>query len=330
MPEVRIRDSRGVTYRRSEFDVTNAVNTTEPLSVTREVCRIFLDLYGEEQAAWRIRQSFADVADMYQGRHPGYHACETWYHDLQHVLDVTLAMARLMDGYQRSSMARRTELGQDMFVLGVTCALLHDSGYLRRQGDRRHANGAEYTLTHITRGSRLLRDQLPRVGLAQFVAPAGQILHFTGYEVPIREIRLRDPRFRLVGTLLGTADIIAQMSDRCYLEKCRDRLYPEFVLGGVARRKKGDGHEVVVYSSAEDLVMKTPGFSQGAMHRLEAEFGGLYRCAETCFGGDNPYLDELNRNVSFAQLIASRRDMGLLRRRPPRSVASGLLPPTLN
>jgi len=148
--------------------------------------------------------------------------------------------------------------------------------------------------------------------------------------VPISQIRLRDPRFRLVGSLLGTADIIAQMSDRCYLEKCRDRLYPEFVLGGVARRKQDDGNEVVVFSSAEDLVMKTPSFSRGALHRLEVEFGGLYRCAEACFGGDNPYLEELNRNVSFAQLIASRRDMGLLRRRPPRNVASGLFPPALN
>ena len=36
----------------------------------------------------------------------------------------------------------------------------------------------------------------------------------------------------MVGHLLGTADMIAQIADRCYLEKCRDRLYAEFVLGG--------------------------------------------------------------------------------------------------
>jgi hypothetical protein len=40
--------------------------------------------------------------------------------------------------------------------------------------------------------------------------------------------------FRRLGNMLGTADIIAQMADRCYLEKCRDRLFPEFVAGGLA------------------------------------------------------------------------------------------------
>ncbi len=320
----------GVKYRRNDFDVTNAVNTTEPRSVAREVRRVFLDLYGSEESANRIDQFFADAGNLYRGRYPGYLACDTWYHDLQHVLDVTLAMARLMDGYERSWIGGRTELGEDMFLLGVVCALLHDSGYLRRYGDRRHANGAEYTLTHISRGSRLIREYLPWVGMADFAAPAAKIIHFTGYEVPISQIRVQGPRFRLLGYMLGTADIIAQMSDRCYLEKCRDRLYPEFVLGGVARRRLDDGSEMVVFSSAKDLVMKTPNFSRGALHRLDAEFGAQYRYAEACFGGDNPYLEELNRNVSFAKLIASKGDVRLLRRRPPGNVASDLFPPTLN
>jgi len=319
-----------VKYRRNEFDVINLVNTTDPRSVGREVRRIFLGLYGSEEAAGRIDQFFADVGNMYRGRYPGYRACDTWYHDLQHVLDVTLALARLMDGYERSRAAGHEELGEDLFLLGVVCALLHDSGYLRRHGDRRHANGAEYTLTHISRGSRLIREYLPWVGMPEHVAVAGQIIHFTGYEIPVDQIRIRDPRFRLLGCLLGTADIIAQMSDRCYLEKCRDRLYPEFVLGGVARRRLEDGREEVVFSSAEDLVIKTPAFSRGALRRLDAEFGALYRCAEASFGGYNPYLEELNRNVSFASLIADKGDVRLLRRRPPGNVASDLFPPSLN
>ena len=48
------------------------------------------------------------------------------------------------------------------------------------------------------------------------------------------EAQVADRRDITVGHLLGTADMIAQMADRCYLEKCRDRLYAEFVLGGVA------------------------------------------------------------------------------------------------
>ena len=52
---------------------------------------------------------------------------------------------------------------------------------------------------------------------------------------------MADPRDRKLGHLLGTADLIAQMADRCYLEKCRDRLYPEFVLGGIAAATGTDG-----------------------------------------------------------------------------------------
>ena len=48
--------------------------------------------------------------------------------------------------------------------------------------------------------------------------------------------------YRLLGNMLGSADIIAQMSDRCYLEKCRDRLFPEFVWGGLASAQ-GSGAE---------------------------------------------------------------------------------------
>jgi len=67
--------------------------------------------------------------------------------------------------------------------------------------------------------------------LKRYATAASQLVHFTGYERKVDAIRLVDPLLRRVGEMLGTADIIAQMSDRCYLEKCRDRLYPEFVTG---------------------------------------------------------------------------------------------------
>lgn len=44
--------------------------------------------------------AFADAVRLYEGGDPAYLPCETEYHDIQRVLDVTLAMARLMDGYQ--------------------------------------------------------------------------------------------------------------------------------------------------------------------------------------------------------------------------------------
>jgi hypothetical protein len=51
--------------------------------------------------------------------------------------------------------------------------------------------------------------------MAKFNPAAAQIIHFTGMSGRFTRSRCRAPPFRLLGHLLGTADIIAQMSDRC-------------------------------------------------------------------------------------------------------------------
>src|SRR5829696_2112740 len=237
-----------MNFRRSEFDVTNRINTTDPVCVKLEIIRIYRTLHGRPRAD-ALETAFDDIVRMYRGDYPGYLKCDTDYHDIQHIMDVSLAMARLLDGYERSR-ADSPALGERLFQLGVICALFHDSGYLRRTGDRKHKRGAEYTAIHVTRGGELLRDYLPALGMEGFSEVAPQIIHFTGYERPVASIKVRDPIYRLIGSLLGSADIIAQMADRCYLEKCRDRLYPEFVEGGIARRSTEAG-EQVVFSSGE-------------------------------------------------------------------------------
>jgi hypothetical protein len=135
-------------------------------------------------------------------------------------------------------------------------------------------------------------------------------VHFTGYERAVDTIRLPDEALRRTGLMLGTADIIAQMSDRCYLEKCRDRLYPEFVLG-----KLGG------FSSAEDLVLKTPRFYEGACRRLDEKLGRSYEYAARYFGGANLYLDEMRKNIDYAQVVAKSGEVAQrLRRRPPKTL----------
>jgi hypothetical protein len=123
--------------------------------------------------------------------------------------------------------------------------------------------------------------------------------------------------YRLLGSLLGSADIIAQMSDRCYLEKCRDRLYPEFVAGGLARKRLPGGQEEVVYGSGEDLVRKTPSFYAGASRRLDSDLGGTHKYARNHFGGQHLYLEELTKNIEFAQAIVDEGNGTALKRNPP-------------
>ena len=300
-------------FRRSDFDVTNRINTTDPVCVKLEAIRIFRTLYSRNQAPI-LNSAFDDMVRLYRGLFPGYTRCDTEYHDLQHVLDVTLAMARLLDGYERSR-GDGPAIGERLFQLGVICALFHDMGYIRRANDTKHVNGAEYTSIHVSRGAKFLREYLPTIGLEDVAEVAGSILHFTGYERPVATIRVPSPMFKLLGMLLGSADIIAQMSDRCYLEKCRDRLYPEFVAGGITRRIT-DAGEQVIFASPEDLLRKTPSFYQNAAHRLDVDLGGAYHYAQKHFGGTNLYMEAVKQNIRFVEK-ASPQEALVLRRQPP-------------
>lgn len=303
-----------MSVRRNDYDVTNTVRTTDPVGVEAEIGRIFHALYPSREDRL-IHQAFGDAARLFRGEYRGYAACDTAYHDLQHTLDVSLAMARIMAGYVRER--HDGLIDADLFVFGVIAALFHDAGYIRRTGDKHHGSGAEYTKVHVTRGGRLLRDYLRRIGLGKFTHAAAPTLHFTGYERPADRIRVPDPVFRLIGNMLGSADIIAQMSDRCYLEKCYERLYPEFVLGGVDRRKGSDGTEQVIFASAKDLVIRTPQFYQTAMKRLHQQLDATMRFAVERSGQRNLYVEEAEKNIDYARRIARDGDLGALRRQPP-------------
>ena len=300
-------------YRRNEFDVTDRINTTDHAQVAEEVCRLYQGLYQRDPDP-SLMQAFTDLVTLYRGAHPGYHACDTDYHDVQHVLDVTLAMARLMDGCKRATNDAR--LNEPMFRLGVVAALYHDVGYIRHIGDTRHKRGAEYTVTHVSRGVTFLEAYLSQIGMSEDARIASRMLHYTGYEMPIGDIQIPF-RYQLVGNLLGSADILAQMADRCYLEKCHDRLFPEFVLGGIARKRDNDGKEIVIFDSASDLIYKTVGFYKGATKRLQQDLGSYYVYLEKHFNGHNLYLSELEKNISHAQQVTDKRDISLLRRTPP-------------
>ena len=108
------------------------------------------------------------------------------------------------------------------------------------------------------------------------------------------------------------------MSFRCYLEKCRDRLYPEFVLGGVAMPMNGEGNYKVKYSSGLDVLRQTPGFIEEVRRtRLDGEFASAYRNLESLFNGRNPYMEAIERNLGYlAEVLRSGR-WPMLRRDPP-------------
>jgi len=302
--------------RRNDYDVTNTVRVSSVIAVRNEVKRLFQDSYpaASFDTLW---VAFYDFDQLFEGRLIAYRGCDTVYHDKQHSLDVTLATARLLAGYERSC-DEADRLGERRAVMGLITALFHDAGYIRRTDEPRRLNGAEFTLWHVSRSADYLRTYLPRLGLDELADTATRLVHFTGYEINIDDIELDDPRDNVLGYLLGTADLIAQMGDRCYLEKCRDRLYSEFVLAGVAVSESRPGEQNVVYASGIDLLRKTPDFFEHmARVRLDQKFDKAYRNIEALYRGRNPYLEFMEKNLQYLGHIIESEDWQQLRRNPP-------------
>jgi hypothetical protein len=299
--------------RLNQNDVSNRVDVENPFRVRDAVLSIFCTRYPGADLA-PLARGFADEAALFEGGFPGYLACDTLYHDARHTLDMSLAMARLVDGHERSC-APTDRLGARRAMLGVLVALLHDSGYLKRASESHVENGAVFTKVHVSRSADFISAYLPQLGFAAEAALAARLVHFTGYEMDIDDIRVDEPRDRMVGYLLGTADLIGQMSDRMYLEKCREFLYREFVWANIARETLPDGREVVRYASPQDLIIKTPGFYEYvARTRMEKKLGGVDRFAAAHFDGPDLYQSEIERNMNFLRQVIETAKFDRLRR----------------
>ena len=299
----------------NDFDVTGTVRVSSPEDVQAAVFEILTQVYPDTRF-FCLAGAFRDFKRMFRGELPGYKGCDTLYHDIQHTLDMTLAMARLIGGHERR-VSHADRIGAERAEVGLIVALFHDSGYILHQDDEVQ-HGAEYTQTHVTRSARFLEGYLVGVGLGSSAAAAAQIVHFSGYEKAPHEIKLDDPKHRIVGEMLGTADLMAQMADRCYLEKCRDRLFPEFVLGGLAVQEHEDGRTSVRYASGIDLLRQTPSFFQQVFSkRLDGEYHGRYHYYEAWFDGSNPYLEAIEKNLRFLRHVLDNEQWDLLRRQPP-------------
>ena len=299
--------------RLSQNDVSNQVNVEDAGQVRDAVIAIYGARYPGADLA-PLARAFDDVKALFEGNYPGYLPCDTLYHDSRHTLDMTLAMARLVEGHDRTCPAAE-QLGARRAVLGAVIALLHDSGYMRRTSEANVENGAVFTKVHVSRSADFLARYLPTIGFGAEAEMAARVVHFTGYEMDVDDIKVSDPKDRLIGYMVGTADLIGQMSDRMYLEKCREFLYQEFVLGSIARETLPDGREIVRYTSAEDLIYKTPGFYEYvARDRINRKLGAADRYAEAHFDGPSLYQAEIDANFRFLREAIERADLNRLRR----------------
>lgn len=311
--------------RRSNFDITDSVQLTHADHVRHAVHEIFHDLFKQYNES-AVTQAFDDFERLFEGDYPNYLPCDTLYHDKQHTLDVTLALARLISGHERSS-AKDKRIGAQRAVIAIITALYHDSGYIRQESDHEHFNGAEFSQSHVSRGADFLKRYMHKINLGEYAQLSARLVQYSGYDIPPDTIHLPDEQWRMSGYLLGTADIISQMADRCYLEKCRDRLYPEFVLGGLAVEVDSQGNETTLYHSGEDLLKKTPAFfANGIEDRLNKALKQTYLYEKAHFDGEPVYINELGRNQAFLKKVLEKNNFNLIKREAPENYGTRHFP----
>ena len=295
-----------------QFDATHMVNLKNPYAVTGAIDSILRKRFGTDYGLPLLEQAMSDLVRAYRGDYPGLLRCDTCYHDLRHSFDSGLAMARLIDGHAIVTPRGATErIDAEHALLGVLLALFHDIGLLRRTSET-HLAGAQLTPIHETRGVEFMRDYLSKAPLAH-LAEKSELIMVTRLTWPIpADMPALD---RAVGSLLGTADIVSQLSDRDYLEKCRDFLFAEFSTFGLA------GAPGSLYPDPRTLLAKTPGFYNSVLsRRMKIEYEGAEQFLESHFRGDCPYQASIKRNFGFLTKVLENNDLSMLRRVPVRIV----------
>lgn len=288
-----------------------------PESVQAAIEAIFDRRFGREWPQAALASAFRDVVRAYRGDLPGLLACDTPYHDLRHTLDTALTMARLADGHEEAaSRDARAALGAELCVVGVLLAMFHDIGFLRHENEG-NLSGAELVQVHELRGVEFANAFLRRNGL-QHRRQLAPLILATAFRADLESLFAAHGNTEVkLACMIASADVISQLSDRCYLERCRDFLYQEFVRGGLDRVRRSDGVESVIYASAEELLRKTPWFFEAVvMKRLEHDLRGVYRYLDDHYCGQNPYIRSMFANIAFLKELVASDDFSRLRRHP--------------
>lgn len=215
-----------------------------------------------------LEQVHADMGLLFSGEFPGYRASNTKYHDQEHTCLVALALTRLIHGL----FVQGHEFSRKNIQLGILAALFHDTGLIQTEDDR-EGSGAKYTVGHEERSIAFMKKYLSAKNFSTGdLEECASIIKCTILEMPTKEILFQSKQTEIIGKILGTADLLAQMADRYYLEKL-PLLFKEFQEGGI------NG-----YDSELELLKKTEEFYRlVAQARLTEELDNIAPAMQSHF-----------------------------------------------
>lgn len=276
--------------------LSRLVDMENPHAVLNEVENIVSTLYPDFDFEM-LNHVFTDIVQLFGGEYRGYSRCQTQYHDLKHTTDTFLAMARLIHG----AILKGENLTRDQVMLGLLCALMHDTGYIRSLDDEGSTNTHD-VLTDIRRSIAFMDRYLSDHGLSpEIFNHCSVILTCTDLSADITEIHFPSREIELLAKLLGTADLLGQMADRTYLEKLLFLFY-EFRDGGV-----------MGYNNELDLLKKTRDFYAMIRQRITKDLSGVTEYMRHHFKARwdldrDLYTEAVENHISYLKFILKHHE----------------------
>jgi len=242
-----------------ETKLYDLVDISDPIVVLREIEQIIISMFSDYDFSG-LEVLYRDIIHLFKGDYPGYRASNTKYHDLEHTSAVALAVARLMHGCHLDGMV----LDRHNVLLAVGAALFHDVGLIQTENDK-VGSGAKYTVGHEQRSIAFMQRYLSEKNVPdESVEGCSHMIMCTILNLPVSEIPFRSEGTRILGRVVGAADLLAQIADRYYLEKLL-LLYKEFEEAGIPG-----------FNTEFDLLRKTEAFYKNvAQIRLSQDLDGV-------------------------------------------------------
>ncbi len=275
----------------ADVKLHDLVDTKDPRAVLGESLHVASLIHPGFESSF-LEGLFEDIVRLFGGEYPGYRHSTTKYHDLQHTAEVLLCTIRLIHGAYVSGMVNNgLRLTARMTELTMVSAVMHDVGLIQEEGDAM-GTGAKYTVGHEKRSVSFLEGYFRDSGRDEAdIYDASRMIDSTCLGTKSDDIPYSDKEAQFGARILATADLLAQMGDREYLEKLL-LLYLEFEEAGLP------------YDSPFDLLQKTHGFYEIMKRRMDGALGGVRKYSRPHFlarwGIDRDLYDSsIQANMSY-------------------------------
>ena len=163
-----------------------------------------------------------------------------------------------------------------------------------------NGTGAKYTIGHEERSIEFMKEYLSSKDFSsQDTEDCSHLIQSTILSFPVKDIPFRSKEIETLGKIVGSADLLAQIADRNYLEKLF-LLFKEFEEANIPE-----------FSSELELLQKTEGFyAYVAQKRLSEDLGGISAPMLSHFKyrwniNKDLYEESISRNIEYLKSVVT-------------------------